>query len=116
MQNPTRGVSGLLLAALLVCTSAPVTALDDPAARTLVTTLDNGLVVLTLEDHTTPVASFQMWVKVGSRDESRYTGLAHLFEHMMFKGSKNVPPEEHARLINARGGRYNEWTSYDFTV
>jgi zinc protease len=116
MQNPTRGVSGLLLAALLVCTSAPVTALDDPAARTLVTTLDNGLVVLTLEDHTTPVASFQMWVKVGSRDESRYTGLAHLFEHMMFKGSKNVPPEEHARLINARGGRNNAWTSNDFTV
>jgi zinc protease len=116
MQNPTRGVSGLLLAALLVCTSAPATALDDPAARTLVTTLENGLVVLTLEDHTTPVASFQMWVKVGSRDESRYTGLAHLFEHMMFKGSKNVPPEEHARLINARGGRNNAWTSNDFTV
>ncbi len=116
MQNLTRGVSGLLLAVLLVFTSPPSAALDDPAERTLVTTLDNGLVVLTLEDHTTPVASFQMWVKVGSRDESRYTGLAHLFEHMMFKGSKNVEPEAHARFINARGGRNNAWTSNDFTV
>jgi predicted Zn-dependent peptidase len=80
------------------------------------TRLSNGLVVLTLEDHSTPVVSFQMWVKVGSRDESRYTGLAHLFEHMMFKGSKHIGPEEHARLINARGGRLNAFTSRDYTV
>ena len=93
-----------------------VSALDDPAARTRVTRLENGLVVLSLEDRATPVVSFQMWVKVGSRDETRYTGLAHLFEHMMFKGSKNVPPEEHARMVNARGGRTNAWTSNDFTV
>lgn len=91
-------------------------ALEDPAERTRVTRLENGLVVLTLEDHTTPVVSFQMWVRVGSRDETRYTGLAHLFEHMMFKGSQNVPPEEHARLVNARGGRSNAWTNNDFTV
>ena len=50
------------------------------------------------------MVSFQIWVHVGSRDESGYTGLAHLFEHMMFKGSKHVAPEEHARLIHARGG------------
>jgi predicted Zn-dependent peptidase len=90
--------------------------LEDPADRMLETRLPNGLVVLTLEDHSTPVVSFQMWVKVGSRDESRYTGLAHLFEHMMFKGSKNIGPEEHAQLINARGGRINAFTSRDYTV
>ena len=72
--------------------------------------------MLTLEDRTTPVVSFQMWVHVGSRDEARYTGLAHLFEHMMFKGSKHVGPEEHARLIEARGGEVNAYTSNDFTV
>jgi zinc protease len=88
----------------------------DPAARTRETRLENGLVVLTLEDHTTPVVSFQMWVRVGSRDESRYTGLAHLFEHMMFKGSKHIPPEEHARLIQSRGGRVNAYTTRDHTV
>ena len=81
-----------------------------------VTELDNGLVVLTLEDASTPVVSFQMWVKVGSRDEAGYTGLAHLFEHMMFKGSKNIAPEEHARLVNARGGRLNAFTTRDHTV
>jgi predicted Zn-dependent peptidase len=90
--------------------------LEDPAERMVKTVLPNGLVVLTLEDHSTPVVSFQMRVKAGSRDESRYTGLAHLFEHMMFKGSKNIGPEEHARLINARGGRVNAFTSRDYTV
>jgi predicted Zn-dependent peptidase len=57
-----------------------------------------------------------MWVKVGSRDEARYTGLAHLFEHMMFNGSKNIGPEQHAQLITARGGAVNAYTSWDQTV
>ncbi len=90
--------------------------IDDPALRTQQTRLDNGLTVLTLEDHTTPVVSFQMWVRVGSRDEARLTGLAHLFEHMMFKGSKAIEPEEHGRLIASRGGRSNAYTTRDVTV
>ena len=102
--------------AALADAPAATPALQDPADRMLETLLPNGLVVLTLEDHSTPVVSFQMWVKVGSRDETRYTGLAHLFEHMMFKGSKNIGPEEHARLVNARGGRLNAFTSRDRTV
>ena len=89
---------------------------EDPAGRARTTRLPNGLTVLTLEDHATPVVSFQMWVLVGSKDETRYTGLAHLFEHMMFKGSRHIPPEQHARLVQARGGRLNAWTSRDFTV
>jgi zinc protease len=95
---------------------APPSSLEDPADRTRVTVLDNGLTVLTLEDHATPVVSFQMWVRVGSRDESHYTGLAHLFEHMMFKGSKHIEPEQHAKLVQARGGKLNAFTSRDFTV
>jgi predicted Zn-dependent peptidase len=109
----------LLAAAWLLAHAGPAGAspgVEDPAARTRETRLENGLVVLTLEDHATPVVSFQMWVRVGSRDESRYTGLAHLFEHMMFKGSKHIAPEEHARLIQARGGRVNAYTSRDYTV
>ena len=109
---------GVLLT-LLLSASQPAAAaseIDDPALRTRTTLLENGLTVLTLEDHSTPVVSFQMWVRVGSRDETRYTGLAHLFEHMMFKGSKHIAPEKHARLVQARGGRLNAFTSRDFTV
>ena len=110
----------LLFLAAISCWSAvwssPAPALDDPAARARVTRLENGLVVVTLEDTSTPVVSFQMWVKVGSRDEAGYTGLAHLFEHMMFNGSKNIGPEQHAELIAARGGAVNAYTSNDQTV
>ena len=128
MRTAGPGALFLGLVLLLSPSPAPADALDaepvvvspsgfrDPVARMVKTRLSNGLVVLTLEDHATPVVSFQMWVKVGSRDESRYTGLAHLFEHMMFRGSVNVPPEMHARLVNARGGRTNAYTSRDYTV
>jgi zinc protease len=108
------GAATAVIAALLA--GGPAAALDDPAERTRVTVFDNGLTVLTLEDRTTPIASFQMWVEVGSHDETRYTGLAHLFEHMMFKGSKHLAPEEHARLVTARGGVINAYTSRDYTV
>ena len=91
-------------------------AIDDSALRTRQTKLENGLTVLTLEDHTTPVVAFQMWVRVGSSDEARVTGLAHLFEHMMFKGSKNIPPEKHGQIIQSRGGRTNAYTTADVTV
>jgi zinc protease len=101
---------------VLFAAASPAFAIEDPADRVQSLTLDNGLVILTLQDDTTPVVSFQMWAKVGSRDESAYTGLAHLFEHMMFKGSKNLEPEQHARLIDSRGGRLNAFTSRDYTV
>jgi predicted Zn-dependent peptidase len=115
---PTRSAPALALLALLALPLAPrdAGALDDPALRARTHVLENGLRVLTLEDPTTPVVSFQMWVLVGSKDEARVTGLAHLFEHMMFKGSKRIGPEEHARLVQARGGRLNAFTSHDFTV
>ncbi|MFP6564490.1 MAG: pitrilysin family protein [Myxococcota bacterium] len=114
----------LLVAGVLLCglaSPAPAARADsatlsDPAEKVIETVLENGLRVLTLEDHTTPIVSLQLWVQVGSKDESRYTGLAHLFEHMMFKGSKNVAPEVHARLVEARGGRVNAFTSRDVTV
>ncbi len=109
--------STIAFAALLCAGEAPAAAgIDDSALRTQQTKLDNGLTILTLEDHTTPVVAFQMWVRVGSSDESRVTGLAHLFEHMMFKGSKNVPPEKHGQIIQSRGGRTNAYTTPDMTV
>ncbi len=114
--------SGFVLSTIvfvaLSCTGEALAnpAIDDSALRARQTKLDNGLTVLTLEDHTTPVVAFQMWVRVGSSDEARVTGLAHLFEHMMFKGSKNVEPDSHTSIISSVGGRSNAYTTEDTTV
>lgn len=101
---------------VLALTSVAGAELDDPALRARTTELENGLTLLTLPDATTPVVSLQMWVRVGSRDETRYTGLAHLFEHMMFRGTDRLPPESHERFVESRGGRVNAYTSRDVTV
>lgn len=78
--------------------------------------LANGLEVLLLEDHSVPVATVQVWYHVGSRDERKgRSGFAHLFEHIMFKGSENLGPEEHKNFISSIGGRYNATTDYDRT-
>jgi predicted Zn-dependent peptidase len=105
---------GAALAIALAARAAA--ALDDPAAHARLTTLENGLRVVTLVDRTTPVVSYQTWVHVGSGDEARWTGLAHLFEHMMFRGSANVPGDLRDRLLRARGARGNAYTSNDVTV
>jgi zinc protease len=79
--------------------------------------LANGLEVLLLEDHSVPVAAVQVWYHVGSKDEKKgRSGFAHLFEHLMFKGSANVGPEEHAGFIQSIGGRYNATTDFDRTL
>ena len=80
-------------------------------------TLDNGLTVILHEDHTVPVVCFWQWYKVGSRNERQgITGLSHFFEHMMFNGSKNVPPKEYDRQLESRGAYSNAFTSYDMTA
>src|SRR5687767_192773 len=71
-------------------------------------TLSNGLRVIIAEDHAAPVYSIAVSYNVGSRDERKgRTGFAHLFEHMMFKGSENVGPGEHFTLIFNNGGNMN---------
>lgn len=79
--------------------------------------LKNGLTLLTLEDPSTPAISFQVWYHVGSKNERPgITGISHLFEHMMFKGSKNFGDGEHDRLIQGAGGMLNAYTTNDMTV
>jgi zinc protease len=81
------------------------------------TTLKNGLRVITVEDHSAPVIAVSVNYNVGSRDERRgRTGFAHLFEHMMFKGSENVGTGEHFILVFNNGGTMNGTTSEDRTV
>jgi len=79
--------------------------------------LPNGLRVILSEDHSTPIVHVSVWYHVGSRDERPgRTGFAHLFEHMMFKGSKNVQPDSHTSIIASIGGRSNAYTQEDATV
>jgi zinc protease len=81
------------------------------------TTLDNGLRVIVSEDHYAPVYAIAISYKVGSRDERKgRTGFAHLFEHMMFKGSENVGPGELDYLIYTNGGNMNGTTNTDRTL
>ncbi len=80
-------------------------------------TLPNGLTVVLSEDHSAPIAHLQMWYHVGSKNEKPgRTGFAHLFEHLMFKGSKNVEPEMHTSFISGIGGQSNAYTTDDETV
>jgi zinc protease len=79
-------------------------------------TLDNGLRVLLLEDHRSPIVSFQVWYRVGSRNEARgATGIAHFLEHLMFKGTPRHGPRQFARLIEQNGGQDNAFTTHDVT-
>ncbi len=79
--------------------------------------LTNGLKVLLMEDHSAPVVTVQVWYRVGSRNEHRgIRGLAHLMEHMMFKGSQNVAPQGHAQVIASLGGTMNAFTTEDITA
>jgi predicted Zn-dependent peptidase len=79
-------------------------------------TLDNGLRVVLSEDHTNAVVAVNLWYNVGSRNEAAgRTGLAHLFEHMMFQGSQNVPDTQHIAYVERAGGSVNGSTWLDRT-
>ena len=105
------------LAALLATGPAPSAAVRPPKLDYAMTTLPNGLQVVMLEDHSTPIVHAEIWYHVGSKNERPgRTGFAHLFEHMMFKGSKNVEPEGHPSWISSVGGQSNAYTTEDATV
>lgn len=85
---------------------------DDVAERKL----DNGLRIVVKTDRRAPVVVSMVWYRIGSMDEHNgVTGVAHVLEHMMFKGTKTVPAGEFSRLIAAAGGRDNAFTSRDYT-
>ncbi|NWF98870.1 MAG: insulinase family protein [Nitrospirae bacterium] len=79
--------------------------------------LSNGLKVIIIEEHKAPIATFQIWYKVGAVDEPMgKSGLSHLLEHMMFKGTKNYGPSELSRIIQKNGGTDNAHTTKDYTT
>ena len=92
-------------------------AVRPPKLQYTISTLPNGLRVILSEDHSTPIVHVSLWYHVGSKNERPgRTGFAHFFEHMMFKGSKNVDPESHTSIIASVGGRSNAYTTEDETV
>ena len=110
---------------------SPCFAYSAPARRTLAsrtavapkkdgmlqTTLDNGLHVILVEDHSAPVVALNVWVRVGSADErDEQWGMAHVHEHMLFKGTERRGVGEIASTVEGAGGNINAFTSYDMTV
>jgi zinc protease len=108
-------VMSVACAALLVA-AAWSPALADLTARVTESVLENGLKVLLLEEHKAPVVTVHIWYRVGARNEHPgTTGLSHLLEHMMFKGTATVGPGEFSRIVQRHGGRDNAFTSDDYT-
>ncbi len=79
--------------------------------------LENGLEVITLEDFSCPIVAVQLWYHVGSKDEDpERQGFAHMFEHMMFRGTDILGPTDHFGFLRRVGGTTNGYTSFDRTV
>ncbi|HZI78944.1 MAG TPA: pitrilysin family protein [Vicinamibacterales bacterium] len=119
----TRRLFRTLLFVALACGAgfaawAPLqAAVRPPKLQYTISTLPNGLRVILSEDHSTPIVHVSLWYHVGSKNEKPgRTGFAHFFEHMMFKGSKNMEPESHTSVIASVGGRSNAYTTEDETV
>jgi zinc protease len=114
-----RRASPAILLALLVA-AARLLAPDDAHARVFdpkTFTLTNGLQVVVVSDHRVPIVSHMVWYKVGAADEPEgHSGLAHLLEHLMFKGTPNIAQGEFSRIVARNGGQENAFTSYDYTA
>ncbi len=119
--------AGALLLALLLTACAPLGTAPAPTTAALVAaptaaaavrqfTLDNGLTVIVKPDRRAPTAVHMLWLRVGSMDEvDGSSGVAHVLEHMMFKGTDQLQPGEFSRRVAQLGGRENAFTSLDYT-
>ena len=107
-----------LLTALSLCAfGAAAATAADTAASTRETTLPNGMKIIVKEDHRAPTVAHMVWYRAGSMDEvGGTTGVAHVLEHMMFKGTKTLKVGEFSKRVAAAGGRENAFTSRDYTA
>lgn len=107
----------ILLLGILWCTVNIVSAQNDTSLGIEEFTLDNGLKIIVQEDHRAPVAISQIWYKVGgSYEHDGITGISHVLEHMMFKGTVKHPAGEFSRIIASHGGQQNAFTAPDYTA
>jgi zinc protease len=104
----------LIVAVTILWTAAPAVAQDLKVTEKV---LPNGLKVLLKEEHKAPVVTFQVWYRVGSRNEMLgKTGISHVLEHMMFKGATKHGPKQFSRTVQRNGGNDNAFTSKDYTA
>ena len=118
-RDTARRLSAAVVAAsAVVAVVATLTAaVRPPKLEYQISTLPNGLTVVIEEDHSVPIVHLNLTYHVGSKNEKPgRTGFAHLFEHLMFKGSKNVEPEAHTSMIASIGGQANAFTTEDETT
>ena len=102
---------------ILLSIVAPIAHADDRRYPFEKKVLDNGLTVISLEDHSCPIVAVQVWYHVGSKDEDpQRQGFAHMFEHMMFRGTDRLGPEDHFTYVRQTGGSCNAYTSFDNTT
>ena len=110
MPNPLRLFA---IASFAIATSLTAAFASDPQQFTL----ENGMEVVVIEDHRAPVVVHMVWYKIGAADESPgHSGIAHFLEHLMFQGTKAVPPEQFSKIVAAQGGSDNAFTSTDYTA
>jgi zinc protease len=113
----TRQISKMALFLLIFCFAFIPLSEAGLKEQVFETVLSNGLKVILLENHKAPLVTFQVWYRVGSRNEAwGKTGLSHMLEHMMFKGTEKIGPEEFSRIIQENGGNDNAFTSHDYTA
>lgn len=119
LHMPRWAKAGLIWAALTTAAMAAAPALDAPDTVTVKAqqfTLSNGMTLIVKPDRRAPTAVHMLWVRVGAMDEvDGASGVAHVLEHMMFKGTPTVPAGEFSRRVAALGGRENAFTSRDYT-
>lgn len=112
-------MQSLRIVALALCCAVPqqLTFAADNTAQTYETRLANGLRVIVKEDHRAPTAVHMVWYRIGAMDENDgVTGVAHVLEHLMFKGTKTLKSGEFNKRVAAAGGRDNAFTSSDYTA
>jgi zinc protease len=115
VQAGARAVRALAACAALFACAVAAEARELPRPETF--TLRNGLEVVVIPDRRAPVVTHMLWYRVGAADEPRgRSGIAHFFEHLMFKGTRRIAPGEFSRTIARNGGEDNAFTSWDYTA
>ncbi len=106
-----------ILMAWVVMTTLLFFAVEGKALEIQKAELKNGMKIMVLPDHRSPVVVHSVWYKVGSVDEKQgKTGISHMLEHLMFKGTKSLSNEERDKLIQRNGAQDNAFTSRDYTA
>ncbi len=106
-------IASLALAAVLAAPLPATAQVFNPTTYQLA----NGLQVVVVENHRSPIVTHMVWYRVGAADEPPgKSGIAHLLEHLMFKGTPSVPPGEFSKIVARMGGRDNAFTSSDYTA